>query len=153
MRSLGADHVVDYTKEDFTEGDQTYDVIFDTVGKSSFSASMRSLKQGGVHVLGGFGLSQLVRGLLISIFGKKKVTGWVARERKQDLISLKNLIEAGRIGSVIDRRYPLESIVEAHRYAEQGHKKGNVAITIEHDDSAQQHAASDGSSSEPPSRR
>lgn len=135
--SLGADHVIDYTKEDFTKRGQTYDVIFDAVGKSPFSGSLRSLKPGGVYVLGGFGLSQLVRGLLTSMMGKKKVTGWIARERKEDLIYLKDLIEAREVKSVIDRRYPLEQIVEAHRYAEKGHKKGNVVITLEHHDDAQ----------------
>lgn len=155
VRSLGADHVIDYTKEDFTRGGQTYDVIFDTVGKSPFSGSLRSLKHGGVYVLGGFGLTQLVRGLWTSMMGKmgrlgkKKVTGWIARERKEDLILLKELIEAGKMRSVIDRRYPLESIVEAHRYAEQGHKKGNVAITVEHDDKA----VPDGSAAELHSRQ
>lgn len=136
VKSLGADKVIDYTKEDFTEGGQTYDVVFDTVGKSPFSGSIRSLKQKGIYVLGGFGLSQLVRGLWISMMSNKKVTGWVATERKEDLIFLKELIEAEKIKTVIDRRYPLEQIVEAHRYAEKGHKKGNVVITMAHNDKA-----------------
>ena len=132
VKSLGADKVIDYTKEDFAKGGQTYDVIFDTVGKSSFSGSIRSLKQGGFYLFGGFRLSQLVRGIWTSMIGNKKVTGWVAIERKEDLIFLKKLIEEEKIKSVIDKRYPLEQIVEAHRYAEKGHKKGNVVITLEH---------------------
>ena len=134
VKSLGADKVIDYTKEDFTKGGQTYDVIFDTVGKSSFSGSIRSLKQRGFYLLGGFRLSQLVQGLWISMIGKKKVTGWVATEHKEDLIFLKELIEAEKIKSVIDKRYPLEQIVEAHSYVEKGHKKGNVVITVAHND-------------------
>ncbi len=134
MKSLGADKVIDYTKEDFTKGGQTYDVILDTVGKSSFSGSLRSLKQGGFYLLGGFRLSQLVRRLWTSMIGDKKVTGWVATERKENLIFLKELIWAEEIKSVIDKRYPLEQIVEAHKYAEKGHKKGNVVINLDYND-------------------
>jgi 2-desacetyl-2-hydroxyethyl bacteriochlorophyllide A dehydrogenase len=132
VKSLGADKVIDYTKEDFTKNGETYDVIFDTVGKSSFSGSIRSLKPGGFYILGGFRLSQLVQGLWTSMISNKKVKGWVAAERKEDLVFLKELIEAEKVKSVIDRRYPLEQIAEAHRYVEKGHKKGNVVITVEH---------------------
>jgi 2-desacetyl-2-hydroxyethyl bacteriochlorophyllide A dehydrogenase len=132
VKSLGADKVIDYTKEDFTKNGETYDVIFDTVGKSSFSGSIKSLKPGGFYILGGFRLSHLVQGLWTSMISNKKVKGWVAAERKEDLVFLKELIEAEKVKSVIDRRYPLEQIAEAHRYVEKGHKKGNVVIAVEH---------------------
>ncbi len=132
VKSLGADKVIDYTKEDFTQSGETYDIIFDTVGKSSFSASLKSLKKNGVYLGAAFGLSQMVRGLWISITSSKKVISGIISEKAEDVIFLKELIEAGKIKSVIDRRYPLEQIAEAHRYVEKGHKKGNVVITLEH---------------------
>ena len=133
VKSLGADKVIDYTKEDFSKSAETYDIIFDTVGKSSFSGCKRSLKKKGfypraVHM----SLSPIVRGIWTSMTSSKKVIGGIATERKEDLIFLKELIEAGKIKSVIDRRYPLEQVAEAHSYAEKGHKKGNVVITVEH---------------------
>jgi len=133
VKSLGADKVIDYTKEDFTKSGQTYDIIFDTVGKSSFSGSIRSLKQKGIYLLGAaYGLSPIVRGLWISMTSSKKVIDGIASEKTENLLFLKELIEAGKIKSVIDRRYPLEQTAEAHRYVEKGHKKGNVVITVEH---------------------
>jgi 2-desacetyl-2-hydroxyethyl bacteriochlorophyllide A dehydrogenase len=132
VNSLGADRVIDYTKEDFSKNGETYDVIFDTVGKSSFSRSKRSLKKKGFHLLANPGLSQTVRGLWTSITSSKKVIIALASYRTEDLVFLKELIEAGKIKSVIDRRYPLEQIAEAHRYVEKGHKKGSVVITVEH---------------------
>ena len=133
VKSLGADKVIDYTKEDFTKSGETYDIIFDTVGKSSFSRSKRSLKKKGFYLLANPGLSQQVRGLWTSMISSKKVIWWPASEKTEDLIFLKELIEAGKIKSVIDRRYPLEQIAEAHRYVEKGHKKGNVVITLDHE--------------------
>ena len=132
VKSLGADKVIDYTKEDFTKSGETYDIIFDTVGKSPFSGCVRSLKKKGfylrtVHMT----LSPIVRGLWTSMTSSKKVIGGVASEHKEDLIFLKELIEAGKIKPVIDRRYPLEQIAEAHGYVETGHKRGNVVITLE----------------------
>ncbi len=110
VKLLGADKVIDYTKEDFTKSGETYDFIFDAVRKGSFSRSKRSLKK---------------KGVFLSTKGS-------ASENTGDLIFLKELIEAGKIKSVIDRRYPLEQIAEAHMYVEKGHKKGNVVITVKH---------------------
>ncbi|MGB6865734.1 MAG: NAD(P)-dependent alcohol dehydrogenase, partial [Candidatus Aminicenantaceae bacterium] len=132
LRSIGADQVIDYTQEDFTKIGETYDVIFDIVGKSSFSRSIRSLKKKGFYLLANLGLSSIVRGLWTSMTSSKKVIFGLASEKTEDLIFLKELIETGKIKSVIDRRYPLEQIAEAHRYVEKGHKKGNVVITLEH---------------------
>jgi len=132
LRSIGADQVIDYTKEDFTKSGQTYDVIFDIVGKSSFSGCIRSLKKKGIYLLGNPGLSPSVRGLWTKMTSSKKVIGGTASYKTEDLISLKELIEAGKIKSVIDRRYPLEQTAEAHSYVETGQKTGNVVITVEH---------------------
>ncbi len=135
LRSIGADQVIDYTQEDFTQSGQTYDVIFDVVGKSSFSRSVKSLTLQGRYLLGNPGLSQRVRGRWTSMRSRKTVIPYAARgasEYTEDFMFLKELIEAGKIQSVIDRRYPLEQIAEAHRYVETGQKKGNVVITLEH---------------------
>lgn len=132
LRTIGADHVIDYTQEDITKGAEIYDVIFDVMGKSSFSGSVRSLKQNGRYLLGNAGLSQMVRGRWISIRSSKKVIIGAANQKNEDLLFLKALIEAGKIKSVIDRRYPLEQIAEGHRYVDTGQKKGNVVIAISH---------------------
>ena len=132
VKSLGADKVIDYTKEDFSKSEETYDVIFDTVGKSPFSRSIRSLKEEGVYLQAAFVLSFGLRGRWTSMRSSKKVIGGIALGSTEDLVFLKGLIEAGMIRSVIDRRYPLEQIVKAHRYVEKGHKKGNVVITLDH---------------------
>lgn len=131
LRSIGADHSIDYTQEDFTQSDQTYDVIFDVMGKSSFSGSIQSLKPNGRYLLGGnSGPSQLLRGRWVSMTGSKKVIVGSASQKTEDLVFLKELIEAGKLKSVIDRRYSLEQTAEAHRYVETGQKKGNVVITV-----------------------
>jgi len=134
VKSLGADKVIDYTKEDFTQSGETYDVIFDAVRKSSFSRCKNSLKQNGFYLAVAGGLDALIQMLWTSVIGSRKVIfgGGSACERKEYLIFLKELIEAGKIKPVIDRRYPLEQIVEAHRYVDKGHKKGNVVITVGH---------------------
>jgi NADPH:quinone reductase-like Zn-dependent oxidoreductase len=134
LRSIGADQVIDYTQEDSTQSGETYDVIFDVVGKSSFSGSLRSLKPNGRYLLGNPGLSQRFRARWTSMSSSKQVIPYAARaasEITEDLNFLKELIEAGKIKSVIDRRYPLELSAEAHRYVDTGRKKGNVVITLE----------------------
>jgi len=128
---LGSDQVIDYTQEDFTKSGQTYDFILDVVRKSSFSGSIRSLKQNGRYIIANPGPSQMVRGRWTSMTSSKKVIFGAAYPKTEDLLFLKELIEAGKIKSVIDRHYPLEQIAEAHRYVETGQKTGNVVITVE----------------------
>ncbi len=133
LRSIGADQVIDYTQEDFTKSGETYDFILDVVSKSSFSGSIRSLKQNGRYRIANPGLSQMVRGRWTSMTSSKKVLFGSVKEKTEDLIFLKELIEAGKIKSVIDRSYPLEQTAEAHRYVETGHKKGHVVITVKNE--------------------
>lgn len=135
VKSLGANEVIDYTKEDFTKKGKTYDIIFDTVGKLNFSRCKGSLKKDGVFLEAAIDLGVLPQVLLTSIIGSKKAriaaTGMRSgAERTQDLLFLKKLIEAGKITPVIDRHYSLEQIVDAHRYVDKGHKKGNVVIQL-----------------------
>jgi len=130
LRSIGTDHVIDYTQDDFTKSGETYDVILDVMGKSSFSRSIRSLKPNGRYLLLNAGLSQRVRGRWASMSSSKKVIIGAASQKREDLIFLKELIEAGKIQAVIDRRSPLEQTAKAHQYVETGHKKGNVVIAV-----------------------
>jgi len=133
VKSLGADEVVDYTREDFSKAGRVYDIVFDTVGKSGFRRSMRSLKRGGVYARDAgpwWLLASPLAGMWASVTGGAKVIGGVARRAAGDQLFLKGLIEAGELRTVIDRRYPLDEIAEAHRYAEAGHKKGNVVIVL-----------------------
>lgn len=131
VKSLGADWVIDYTQEDFTQNGETYDLIFDTAGKSSFSRCKGSLKKNGRYLLTtGNMLANYVLTLWTSMVGSKKFVFGLSIEKTEALIFLKELIEAGKIKPVIDRCYPLEQIAEAHRYVDTGHKKGNVVITV-----------------------
>jgi len=135
VKSLGADKVIDYTKEDFTKTGLTYDIIYDTVGKSSFSHCKGSLTEKGVYVSPVLGFSLLLQMLWTSLVGSKKAkfsaTGIRPLSELRDLLNeIKELIESGKIRSVIDRNYPLEEIREAHKYVDKGHKKGNVVITV-----------------------
>ncbi|MCJ7771364.1 NAD(P)-dependent alcohol dehydrogenase [Candidatus Bathyarchaeota archaeon] len=132
IKSLGADKVIDYTQEDFTKNGETYDVILDSVGKSSLSSGMRSLKKGGIYLHTVVTPALGVRMRWISMTSGKRVMGGTTTGRTEDLIFLRELVEAGKIKPVIDRRYPMEQIVEANRYVDKGHKKGNVVITIDH---------------------
>jgi len=132
VKSLGADKVIDYTKEDFTRSGETYDIIFDAVGKSSISRSKSSLKKRGFYLFVTGGLQTILQTLWASMTSSKKLIFVVGSQKTEDLVFLKELIEAGKLKPVIDRRYPLEQMVEAHRYVDKGHKKGNVVITVEH---------------------
>jgi NADPH:quinone reductase-like Zn-dependent oxidoreductase len=132
VKSLGADKVIDYTKEDFTQNGEIYDLIFDILGKSSFSLCKSSLKQNGRYLLASFKMKQLFQMLWTKMAGSKRVICALAIDKQEDLIFLKELIEAGKIKSVIDRRYSLEQTAEAHRYIEKGHKKASVVITVGH---------------------
>jgi NADPH:quinone reductase-like Zn-dependent oxidoreductase len=139
VRSLGADKVIDYTREDFTRNGETYDLIFDILGRSSFSRCKNSLKQNGILLYVSFKMKPLFQMLWTSMVGsKKKVICALANEKAEDLVLLKELVEAGKIKSIIDKCYPLEQAAEAHRYVENGHKKGNVVITLEHKAQASQ---------------
>jgi len=130
VKALGADHVIDYTQEDFTQSGETYDLIFDILGKSSFSRCKKSLKSKGIQLFASFKLKQLLQMPWTSLIGDKKVICALAPGSLADLISVKELVEAGKIKAIIDRCYPLEQAAEAHRYVEQGHKQGQVVITV-----------------------
>ena len=135
VRTLGADIVIDYTKDDFTKTAKNYDIIFDTVGKTTFSRCKNSLMQKGIFLESGIGLEIFPHLIWTSLFGGKKArvaaTGLRSpKERTKDLIFLKELLETGKIKPVIDRRYSLEEIAEAHTYVDKGHKKGNVVISL-----------------------
>lgn len=133
VKSLGADRVIDYTKEDFKQREEKWDVIFDmVVGKTSFSRSKRSLTPNGYYLAVAGGLNDMLQMIRTSIKGGRKVVfgGGAACEKKENLDFLTGLMEAGKLKPVLDRSFRLEQIVEAHRYVESGHKKGNIAITI-----------------------
>lgn len=135
VKSLGADKVIDYTNEDFTRNDQKYDIIFDTVGKSSFSLCKDALKDDGAYLSPVLKFSLLLQMIRTSKFSKKKAkfsaTGLrPVPELLAFLNELTKVIEAGKIKLIIDRKYPLEQTADAHRYIDTGHKKGNVVITL-----------------------
>ena len=129
---LEAYELANYKREDFTKSGKIYDFILDVVSKSSFSDSIRSLKQDGRYLIANPGISQVVRGRWTSMTSRKKVIFGAAHLKSRDLVFLKELVEAGELKTVIDRCYSLEKTAEAHRYVEQGDKKGNVVITVEH---------------------
>jgi NADPH:quinone reductase-like Zn-dependent oxidoreductase len=132
VRSLGADEVIDYTQEDFTKNGETYDVVFDAVGKHSFRRCRRSLEQGGLYVETDLGFMWHVPLLALSTrwIGDKRVTLPIPKYTKDDVLFVKELIEAGKYRAVIDRTYPLDDVVEATRYVETGQKTGNVVLTV-----------------------
>ena len=131
VKSLGADKVIDYTKEDFTQNGETYDLIFDILGRSSFSKLKRSLKPNGIYLLASFKMKALLQMLWTSITGsKQKVICAFANETPESLVFVKKLVEEGKIKAIVDKSFPMEQAAEAHRYVEDGHKQGNVVITI-----------------------
>lgn len=130
VKALGADKVIDYTQEDFTQCAECYDLIFDILGRSTFSRCKKVLKPHGIYLLASFKMKQLFQMLGTSLIGSKKVICGLASEKVEDLVFLKELVEAGKIKTIIDRCYPLEQAAEAHRYAEAGHKEGHVVITV-----------------------
>jgi NADPH:quinone reductase-like Zn-dependent oxidoreductase len=130
VKSLGADRVIDYTREDFTKSGETYDVIFDVVGKSSFSRCKDSLRKEGLYLAALPTLAIVLQTLWTGMIGGKKVKFGDAVGKVENLVFLGELADAGKLKAVIDRRYPLEQTAEAFRYAETGHKKGNVVITV-----------------------
>ena len=136
VKSLGADHVIDYTTEDFASRGEVYDMIFDTVGKSGYGRSLRSIVRGGVYVRvdgsGGFPsiLASIAAGWWLSVVGGIRIVSGIASGGREAQAFLRELFESGKIRTVIDRRYPLDQIAEAHRYVETGHKRGNVVISI-----------------------
>jgi NADPH:quinone reductase-like Zn-dependent oxidoreductase len=130
LRLIGAKEVIDYTVEDFTKNGQTYDVIFDVVGVSPFRGSLDSLTADGVYLIANPRFGSMIRAKWVSGRGSKKVITEMTQQKTEDLIFLRELIEAGKIKSYIDKVYPLEKMVEAHRYVESGDKKGNLVIDL-----------------------
>jgi len=130
LRALGADHVIDYAQEDFTQNGQLYDIIFDVVGKSHYTRSVKSLTENGCYLIANPRMWKMIRAGWTSRRSSKKVFFAFAGREKDDLLTLKDMAEAGIIKTVIDKRYPLDEVPEAHRYVEAGHKKGNVIITF-----------------------
>ena len=132
VKSLGADTVIDYTRDDFTKNGKTYDLIFDVVGATTFDRCQHSLKPDGVFLQNIMELTDVVRVLWTSIARRKKIKGGVAINNLKRMSFIAELVAAGKLRPVIDRSYPLERIAEAFKHVEQGHKKGNVVITVAH---------------------
>jgi len=132
VKSMGANRVVDYKTQDFSESGETYDVIFDTYGKSPFSRCVESLKEEGIYLFATYGIPRILRTLWLNKRSRKKAMSGLLEETTEDLIFLRDLVEAGKLEVVIDRTYSLEQAAEAHRYVESGQKKGNVVITLDH---------------------
>ncbi len=136
VRSLGADKVIDYTREDFTQSGEKYDLIFDILGKSSFSRCKNSLTENGRYLLSSFKMGHILSMLRTKLGRSKKVICGIAADKQEDLVLIRELVEAGIIKEIIDKRYPLEQTAEAHRYIEEGLRKGNVVITVNHNNKA-----------------
>jgi NADPH:quinone reductase-like Zn-dependent oxidoreductase len=134
VKSLGADRVIDYTQEDFTQNGETYDLVFDILGKCSFPRVKNSLKPNGIYLLASFKTKALLQMLWTKMFGSKKVICALASEKPEDLVVVKELAEAGKFKSIIDKCFPLEQAAEAHRYVEAGQKKSSVVIVMEQSD-------------------
>lgn len=132
VKSIGADAVIDYTHEDFTKGEKRYDLIFDVLGRGSFGRSKRVLKTHGQYLLASFKMKQVLQMLWTSMIGSQKVVCALSMEKPNDLMVIKELVEAGKIKTLIDRCYPLEQTADAHRYVENGHRKGSVVIALVH---------------------
>lgn len=130
VRSLGADHVIDYTQEDFTQNGRRYDLILDAAAYRSLSEYKPALAPEGLYVMVGGGTAQFLQAMLLAITGNKKMVSFVKKTNKEDLVILKELLEAGQVAPVIDRRYPLSETPEAIRYLEQGHARGKVVVTV-----------------------
>lgn len=131
VKQLGADHVIDYRTEDFTQKGETYDLIVDILGKSSFSRCKKALTPRGVYFLASFKMKPVLQMMWTSLFGTQKVICAFASENVDDLNFVKDLVEAGKYKSIIDRCFPMQQAAEAHRYVESGQKKGNVVILME----------------------
>jgi NADPH:quinone reductase-like Zn-dependent oxidoreductase len=136
VRSIGANHVIDYKKEDFTKSEARYDLILDIVANRSVSDYMRVLSPNGIYVAVALNPSAMLLGPLISITSSKKTSLLTQKPNVTDLIYIKELIEAGKVVPVIDRRYPLSEVAEAMQYLEEGHHHGKVVITVEHNSGA-----------------
>ncbi|MBL8097659.1 MAG: NAD(P)-dependent alcohol dehydrogenase [Anaerolineales bacterium] len=130
VKSLGADKVIDYTKEDFTKNGETYDLIFDIMNKSSFEKCKDSLTPKGVYLLASFKMRQVFQMMQTAKSDGKKVICALSSEKVEDLVFIKELVEAGKIKAIVDKRYPMERTAEAHQYAESGNKKGSVIVTM-----------------------
>jgi len=138
VKSLGANKVIDYTKEDFTKDEEKYNFVFDAVGKSSFAKCKPLLQSSGIYISSDLGyMAQnvflpLITPIIKPMIGNKKTVFPIPTDIRRSILLIKKLIEQGKFKAVIDRKYPLEQIVEAYRYVETGHKTGNVVITVEH---------------------
>lgn len=130
IQTLGADHIIDYTKGDYTNTGEAYDLIIDVVGKGSVAQRLKLLKEDGYYFLAYAGLSHILLSMWFSLMSNKKLKIESSSQKKEDLIFLKELLETGRIKSIIDRSYPLRETAEAHRYVETGGKRGNVVLTV-----------------------
>ena len=132
VKSLGADKVVDYSKENFEETGDAYDIIFDTIGKSSFGRCKKSLRSGGKYVVTSLSLKVIIQSLLTSLGSKKRVIFGMSVNKTEALNFIRVLIEEGKLKTIIDRQFPFEDLPAAHEYVEKGHKQGNVVITLVH---------------------